>query len=95
MEEIVLIVRKVENAFVSKAELFSKCERGGTSIKELSSVVPEAGRGWQMQYPFALMLSHYFTQLTGALSVFPILALKKMRVIIPLCESFHAYIYSA
>lgn len=48
-----------------------------------------------MQYPFALMLSHYFAQLTGALSILPILALKKMRVIIPLCGSLCAYIYSA
>lgn len=43
-----------------------------------------------MQYPFALM---FLTILHN--SVFPILTLKKMRVIIPLCESLHAHIYSA
>lgn len=42
-----LIVRKEGNALVSKAELASKDERGGTLIKELSSVVPEAGRARQ------------------------------------------------
>lgn len=39
--------REVGNAFVSKAEHAYKCERGGTLIKGLSSVVPEAGRARQ------------------------------------------------